>query len=198
MNLLDVHNLTWVKQIGFHEEMRRIGANPWNYQTTFPGQSPREEALSTVPCIADWLSGLFSLFGNELAGVDVIFYQAGADAHIHDPAGGYFTTRDMNVRDFTVFQFAKAYRLPVVWNLTGGLSTRSRDNRRYSLEYVPYCDDDAVGLALERENGRSCYYQCPPHTLRPPCSGKQATASARLSLMLNASVNPNNSMASRT
>jgi acetoin utilization deacetylase AcuC-like enzyme len=51
---------------------------------------------------------------------DILFYQAGADAHIDDPLGGLLTTAQMKARDRLVFNFAKDNNIPLVWNLAGG------------------------------------------------------------------------------
>jgi len=49
-----------------------------------------------------------------------LLYQAGADAHIDDPLGGWLTTAQMRQRDALVFEAALGYGIPVVWNLAGG------------------------------------------------------------------------------
>jgi acetoin utilization deacetylase AcuC-like enzyme len=51
---------------------------------------------------------------------DLILYQSGADPHIEDPHGGYFTTEELRKRDEIIFQFAKENKIPVAWNLAGG------------------------------------------------------------------------------
>lgn len=56
--------------------------------------------------------------------VGIIFYQAGADSHIHDPLGSQsMTTEHMRLRDEIVFSFCKRNKIPVVWNLAGGYQT---------------------------------------------------------------------------
>jgi acetoin utilization deacetylase AcuC-like enzyme len=56
----------------------------------------------------------------SFAGVDLLFYQAGADQHINDPLGGFLTTNQLRKRDEIVFSEAKQLGIPVVWNLAGG------------------------------------------------------------------------------
>jgi len=51
---------------------------------------------------------------------DVIFFQAGADAHVSDPLGGLLTTEQMRERDRTVFAIARELEIPLTWNLAGG------------------------------------------------------------------------------
>lgn len=50
----------------------------------------------------------------------VILYQAGADAHIDDPLGGFLTTEQMGARDEKIFSLGKQLGIPIVFNLAGG------------------------------------------------------------------------------
>lgn len=70
-----------------------------------------------------YLSDLDVVLSTFLRGVDVVIYQAGADAHVDDPLGGIFTTEQMLQRDTMVFEACKKKRVPVVWNLAGGYQT---------------------------------------------------------------------------
>lgn len=54
------------------------------------------------------------------AGVGAVLYQAGADPHINDPLGGYYTSEEMRMRDRLVFRNCEELGLPVAWNLAGG------------------------------------------------------------------------------
>ena len=65
----------------------------------------------------DWLEKACRAMG----GCDVVLYQAGADCHIHDPLGGYLTTKQMRIRDSMVFEYFKGR--PLAWNLAGGYQT---------------------------------------------------------------------------
>ncbi len=52
---------------------------------------------------------------------NLIMYQAGADAWIHDTLGsGYLHEEGLRARDALVFFFAVCGRIPVVWNCAGG------------------------------------------------------------------------------
>ncbi len=65
-----------------------------------------------------------TLDGWKSMGVDIIFYQAGADAHINDPYGdGVYTSAELRERDSLIFKVCKDLKLPVVWNLAGGYQT---------------------------------------------------------------------------
>lgn len=50
----------------------------------------------------------------------LLIYQAGADAHVDDPLGGWMDSGQMRRRDRIVFEFCKANQVPVAWNLAGG------------------------------------------------------------------------------
>lgn len=63
------------------------------------------------------------MIGTALADgpIDLLIYQAGADAHEADPFGaGYLSTEEMQARDEWIFTFAAKNAVPVVWNLAGG------------------------------------------------------------------------------
>ena len=75
--------------------------------------------------------------------VDIVLYQAGADAHVDDPLGGWLTTDQMTLRDQQVFAVCDACDIPVVWNLAGGYQ---RDQQG-GIEPV---------LALHRNTMRVC------------------------------------------
>lgn len=66
----------------------------------------------------------------SLAGVDIMFYQAGADQHEDDPLGGFLNNAEMRERDRLVFEFAKARGIPIAWNLAGGYQEDVKDGVR--------------------------------------------------------------------
>ena len=57
---------------------------------------------------------------NRFNDCDIILYQAGADPHVADPLGGWLTTVQLAERDRLVFENAKSWNIPIVWNLAGG------------------------------------------------------------------------------
>lgn len=61
------------------------------------------------------------------AGCDLVLYQAGADAHVHDPLGGYLDDDQLARRDTIVFAEAHRLHLPIAWNLAGGYQVPLRD-----------------------------------------------------------------------
>lgn len=65
-----------------------------------------------------FLDELPGLLASMEAGL--LIYQAGADAHLDDPLGGWMTTEQLRRRDRVVFEFCARNRVPVVWNLAGG------------------------------------------------------------------------------
>ncbi len=52
--------------------------------------------------------------------VDLVLYQAGADAHRNDPLGGLLSNRELLERDQFVFSQLRKAEIPVAWNLAGG------------------------------------------------------------------------------
>lgn len=64
--------------------------------------------------------GMHKIF-SEASSAGIIFYQAGADAHIDDPYGaGYLSSHSFYIRDGLIFGWAKQYKIPIVFNLAGG------------------------------------------------------------------------------
>jgi len=57
---------------------------------------------------------------DSMIGCDVVLYQAGADAHVDDPYGGWMTTDQLRRRDAIVFDVLRREGVPVAWNLAGG------------------------------------------------------------------------------
>jgi acetoin utilization deacetylase AcuC-like enzyme len=51
---------------------------------------------------------------------DILFYQAGGDAHLEDPFVGPLSTHEMYLRDKTIFNACKELKLPVAVTLSGG------------------------------------------------------------------------------
>ena len=68
----------------------------------------------------EWLRRLPDELRERFDGCDVLFYQAGADAHIEDRFGGHLTTEQLRLRDRAVFSYARERGLPVAWNNAGG------------------------------------------------------------------------------
>lgn len=74
---------------------------------------------------------------------DLVIYQAGADIHVDDPLGGLLTTREMRLRDMSVFSACCMKNTPLVWVLAGGYAR----NETGSIEPV---------LALHRQTMIEC------------------------------------------
>lgn len=72
-------------------------------------------SLSDPDYFLDELPGLLASMEAGL-----LLYQAGADAHLDDPLGGWMTTEQLRRRDRLVFEFCAQAGVPVVWNLAGG------------------------------------------------------------------------------
>ena len=58
-----------------------------------------------------------------MADCDIVLYQAGADAHVDDPLGGFLTTAQLAIRDWRVFVGLSKLGIPVAWDLAGGYQT---------------------------------------------------------------------------
>jgi len=67
----------------------------------------------------DFLSAIPNLL-ECFAACDLVLYQAGADAHIDDPLGGWLTTEQLYRRDRAVFAGLRRLGIPLAWNLAGG------------------------------------------------------------------------------
>lgn len=77
-----------------------------------PGPDEAEDYLARLPDLV-----------REFIDCSVLLYQAGADAHVKDPLGGWMTDEQLARRDRIVFETAAEMRLPVAWNLAGGYQT---------------------------------------------------------------------------
>lgn len=81
--------------------------------------SDGSEAQATNPPWSFWLERLSDVLSQ--GAVDLILYQAGADAHRDDPYGvGHLSTGQFMARDQTIFRLAADHGVPIVWNLAGG------------------------------------------------------------------------------
>ncbi|HBV61653.1 MAG TPA: hypothetical protein DEF45_01405 [Rhodopirellula sp.] len=65
-----------------------------------------------------WLDDVIKVMRE--ARVDIVLYQAGADAHRDDPLGGVLDDAELSERDRVVFDQFLTQRVPIVWNLAGG------------------------------------------------------------------------------
>jgi acetoin utilization deacetylase AcuC-like enzyme len=73
---------------------------------------------SSVPQYFDWLDESLSQIAQD--DVDLILYQAGADAHKDDPLGGLLNNDELAQRDRLVFDLYADRHIPIAWNLAGG------------------------------------------------------------------------------
>ena len=72
----------------------------------------------------------------DLSDCDIILYQAGVDAHVDDPLGGFLTSDQMRERDLTVFKEAKSWNIPIAWNLAGGYQVELFPSGKTSIRKV--------------------------------------------------------------
>lgn len=80
----------------------------------------------------------------QLKDCDLILYQAGADAHIDDPLGGFLSTWQMRQRDRIVFEEVKALGIPLVWNLAGGYQVELFPSGETSIQAVLNLHDNTM------------------------------------------------------
>ena len=97
---------------GTEDIIARLGID-WIRHETPGGRHPeRKDAAPYLAQLGDLVAGF--------ADCQVLLYQAGADAHIRDPLGGWMTSDQLAERDRIVFETATRVGLPVAWNLAGG------------------------------------------------------------------------------
>lgn len=120
---------------GTDDIIRRLNTR-WVRHHTSGRQHPGPE--DAEPYLAR-LASLVSTFMD----CDVLLYQAGADAHVSDPLGGWMTSEQLAERDRIVFSTVARIGLPIAWNLAGG----------YQLDV-----DGGIApvLAIHRETMRAC------------------------------------------
>jgi acetoin utilization deacetylase AcuC-like enzyme len=68
------------------------------------------------------------------ANVNLILYQAGADAHIDDPLGGLLNNEELSKRDSMVFERCNDEKIPIAWNLAGGYQRAADGSIRKVIE----------------------------------------------------------------
>ncbi len=115
-NIIETLNLNWIKHY------------------TFGGDSVTSSSANK------WLLN-FEAQLRKFEGVDIVFYQAGADPHINDPLGGTLTSEQMKQRDELVFSTFRTLGIPVVWDLAGGYQTPIDKVLEIHLTTVKTCLD---------------------------------------------------------
>ena len=97
---------------GTHDILSRLRLNWVSHHSPGP-EAPRASDA------ARYLKRLPRIVGG-FHDCDLLLYQAGADAHVDDPLGGWMTSKQLAERDRIVFDIAATIGLPVAWNLAGG------------------------------------------------------------------------------
>jgi acetoin utilization deacetylase AcuC-like enzyme len=94
--------------------IRKLGCEKWIWHFT---GGARYTSPSQVPeFFRDKLPEVLA----AMTTCDLVLYQAGADAHIDDPYGGWLTTMQLLERDAIIFSALRDADVPVAWNLAGG------------------------------------------------------------------------------
>ena len=97
---------------GTHDIIRYLGLDWVSHHSPGP-ESPRASDA------ARYLRRLPAIVGS-FHDCDLLLYQAGADAHVDDPLGGWLTSEQLAERDRIVFDVTSTIGVPVAWNLAGG------------------------------------------------------------------------------
>ncbi len=90
--------------------------------------------LSSVSDYFEWLE--LSVEKLVERDVDLVLYQAGADAHRDDPLGGLLSNRELLERDQFVFAELRKAQIPVAWNLAGGYHAISLVRSKKCLRFI--------------------------------------------------------------
>lgn len=98
-----------------------------------------------------FLRELYRNAADLIHGTNLVLYQAGADAHIDDPLGGFLTTEQMIQRDRIVLWVAREFRVPIVWNLAGGYQRDAAGSIAPVLDLHRHTLDQAVRLFVQHE-----------------------------------------------
>ena len=95
--------------------------------------------------MSGWNANMWHQWANDLLShlsPGIIFYQAGADAWDQDPYGaGYLSFEGLAMRDRAVFEAARDFNIPLVWNLAGGYSTPTQKVVDIHLQTLNICDE---------------------------------------------------------
>lgn len=70
--------------------------------------------------VSDYFEWLESAIEKLSESVELVLYQAGADAHRNDPLGGLLSTEEMRERHELAFSLFTKHGIPMAWNLAGG------------------------------------------------------------------------------
>ena len=97
---------------GTHDIIRRLQLNWISHHSAGQAAPDASEAEGYLRRLPDLVSSFHDC--------DLLLYQAGADAHVDDPLGGWMTSEQLAERDRIVFTVAAAIGVPVAWNLAGG------------------------------------------------------------------------------
>lgn len=73
---------------------------------------------SSIAQYFDWLADSLREIAED--GIDLVLYQAGADAHKDDPLGGLLDNEELAERERLVFDLHHNHHIPIAWNLAGG------------------------------------------------------------------------------
>lgn len=97
---------------GTHDILHHLGLRWISHHSPGPEEPRAAEAMRYLKRLPGIVGGFHDC--------DLLLYQAGADAHVDDPLGGWMTSAQLAERDQIVFDVAATLGVPVAWNLAGG------------------------------------------------------------------------------
>lgn len=103
---------------GTHDIIKHLGLDWVSHHSPGPEAPHARDAARYLRRLPGIVSGFRDC--------DLLLYQAGADAHVDDPLGGWMTSEQLAERDRIVFEVAATIGIPVAWNLAGGYQKDSR------------------------------------------------------------------------
>ena len=113
VNRVAILDCDWHAGDGTQEIIDRLGLSDevLHYSSGFQWPGSAQQYFS-------WLRESLGQIAEK--GIDLILYQAGADAHKDDPLGGRLDNDELAERDRMVFELYRHHQIPIVWNLAGG------------------------------------------------------------------------------
>lgn len=138
----------WHVGDGTNDIIRELGL-----QDTILHFTSGEQPLSNARTYFKWLDEAINAM--RIACVDIVLYQAGADAHREDPLGGVLSNTELSERDRFVFQELVTQGIPVAWNLAGGYQRDAHGSISPVLEIHRTTALHAVAVFQEQQASQS-------------------------------------------
>ena len=102
--------------------------------------------------VSDYFEWLESAIEKLSESVELVLFQAGADAHRNDPLGGLLSTEEMRERDELAFSLFTKHGIPMAWNLAGGYQRDAEGRMTKVLELHRLTMIEAQKAVRSRKN----------------------------------------------